>query len=84
MRRYLQLAKLRLPAACIEDLDFRAPRGLDKSLILRLASGDWIGNHQVVLITGAPGTGKSFLACAIGHSACRQGSPPAISASSAC
>jgi DNA replication protein DnaC len=73
LRRHLQLARLRLPNACIEDLDFRSPRGLDKSLILRLASGDWIRNQQVVLITGATGTGKSFLACALGHSACRQG-----------
>lgn len=73
LRRHLQLAKLRLPGACIEDLDFRSPRGLDKSLILRLAHGDWIRNHHVVLISGATGTGKSFLACALGHSACRLG-----------
>lgn len=72
LTRHLQLAKLRL-AACVEDLDFRSPRGLDKSLILRLSSGEWIRNHQVVLITGATGTGKSYLACALGHSACRQG-----------
>lgn len=72
LTRHLQLAKLRLPA-CVEDLDFRSPRGLDKSLILRLASGEWVRDHQVVLITGATGTGKSFLACALGHSACRQG-----------
>jgi DNA replication protein DnaC len=72
LTRHLQLAKLRLPA-CVEDLDFRSPRGLDKSLILRLASADWIRNHQVVLITGATGTGKSYLACALGHSACRHG-----------
>src|SRR5690606_7684409 len=55
LTRHLQLARLRLPA-CVEDLDFRSPRGLDKSLILRLAGGDWIRNHQVVMVTGATGT----------------------------
>ena len=72
LTRLLQLAKLRLPA-CVEDLDFRSPRGLDKSLILRLARCDWIREHEVVLIAGATGTGKSYLACALGHAACRNG-----------
>jgi len=74
-RRQTQLlrqAKLRLPAS-IEDLDFRSPRGLDRSVILRLASCDWIRNHQVVLITGATGTGKTYLTCALAQAACRQG-----------
>jgi DNA replication protein DnaC len=74
-RRQTQLlrqAKLRLPAS-IEDIDFRSPRGLDRSVILRLASCDWIQNHQVVLITGATGTGKTYLACALAQAACRQG-----------
>ena len=74
-RRQTQLlrqAKLRLPAS-IEDLDFRSPRGLDRSVILRLATCDWIQNHQVVLITGATGTGKTYLACALAQAACRQG-----------
>ena len=52
LARLLRQAKLRLPAS-IEDLDFRSPRGLDRSVILRLAGCDWIRNHQVVLITGA-------------------------------
>src|SRR3990172_2504594 len=72
LTRLLQLAKLRLPA-CVEDLDFRSPRGLDKSLVLRLATSDWIRQHEVVLIAGATGTGKSYLACALGHAACRRG-----------
>jgi len=55
LRRLLQLAKLRLDAS-VEDIDFRSPRGLDKSVVLRLAGGDWIRNHQVVLIVGATGT----------------------------
>ena len=72
LTRHLHLAKLRL-AACVEDLDFRSPRGLDKSLLLRLAGCEWIAAHQTVLISGATGTGKSFLACALGHVACRGG-----------
>lgn len=72
LTRLLRQAKLRLPAT-IEDLDLRSPRGLDRSVILRLASSDWIRNHQVVLITGATGTGKTYLACALAQAACRQG-----------
>lgn len=73
LTRLLQLAKLRLPAAVIEDLDFRSTRGLDRSLLLRLASCEWIRHHQTVLIVGATGTGKTYLACALGQSACRHG-----------
>ena len=72
LTRLLQVAKLRLPAM-IEDVDFKTPRGLDRSVVLRLAGCDWIRQHQVVLIVGATGTGKTYLACALGHSACRQG-----------
>ena len=74
-RRYLRLkglAKLHLDAT-IEDLNFKANRGLDRSLILRLASGQWIRHGQTVLVTGATGSGKSYLACALGHQACRLG-----------
>jgi len=72
LTRLLQVAKLRLPAM-VEDIDFKTPRGLDRSVILRLASCDWIRQHQVVLIVGATGTGKTYLGCALGHSACRHG-----------
>lgn len=72
LTRLLQVAKLNLPAS-VEDLDFRSPRGLDRSLVLSLASGQWIREHDNVLISGATGTGKSYLACAFGHSACRHG-----------
>ena len=72
LTRLLRQARLRLPAS-IEDLDLRSPRGLDRSYVLRLAGGDWIRHHEVVLITGATGTGKTFLACALAHAACRQG-----------
>ena len=72
LTRLLRLAKLSLQAA-VEDINFRSPRGLDRSVILRLASGQWIHEHDNVLISGATGTGKSYLACALGHSVCRQG-----------
>ena len=74
-RRYLRLkglARLHLDAT-IEDLNFKAPRGLDRSLSLRLASGQWIRDGQTVLVSGATGSGKSYLACALGHQACRLG-----------
>ncbi|MDE2796797.1 MAG: IS21 family transposase [Gemmatimonadota bacterium] len=74
-RRYLRLkglAKLHLDAT-IEDLNFKAARGLDRSLVLRLASGQWIKDGQTVLVSGATGSGKSYLACALGHQACQLG-----------
>jgi len=72
LTRLLRQARLRLPAS-IEDVDLRASRGLDRSVLLHLASCDWIRQHQVVLITGATGTGKTFLACALAQAACRHG-----------
>jgi DNA replication protein DnaC len=74
MTRLLQNAKLRVQA-CIEDIDFKAPRGLDRSVILRLAQGDWIRHAQNILITGPTGVGKTYLACALAHRACRSGFP---------
>jgi len=72
LTRLLQLARFRVNA-CVEDINFRAKRGLDRALLLRLAGGDWIRAHQVVLLVGPTGTGKTWLACALGLSACRQG-----------
>lgn len=72
LRRLLQLARFRVNA-CVEDLNFRAKRGLDRGVILRLAGGEWIREHHVTLIVGPTGTGKTWLACALGQSACRQG-----------
>lgn len=68
----LRTASLR-QTACLEDLDFRQPRGLDKALVKKLASGTWLREHHNCLITGATGVGKSYLACALAHQACRAG-----------
>ena len=73
LTRRLQLARLREKTACIEDIDFRHPRGLDRALVRRLATGEWITKHQNVIVTGKTGCGKTFLACALGHKACRDG-----------
>lgn len=68
----LAYARLR-QAACLEDIDFRHPRGLKRAAIDQLASCDWIRHHQNCLIIGPTGVGKSYLACALGHKACREG-----------
>jgi DNA replication protein DnaC len=71
--RRLQLARLRDRAACLEDIDYRHPRGLDRALMRRLATGEWIRQHQNVLLVGSTGCGKTYLACALGQHACRDG-----------
>ena len=68
----LRKAKLRI-RACMEDIDYRAPRGMDKSLMLSLASCKWIQAHRGVLITGPTGAGKTWIACALAHKACLEG-----------
>ena len=73
LARALLEAKLRPSHACLEAVDYTARRGLDKSVIRQLASCRWVAEHQAVIICGATGTGKSFLACALAHQACRQG-----------
>jgi DNA replication protein DnaC len=72
MKRLLSNAKLKING-CIEDIDYKTPRTLDKSLILRLANCDWIKNAQNVIITGSTGVGKTYLACALANRACRMG-----------
>src|SRR3989304_5626780 len=72
LARLLQRALVRC-AGGVEDVNFRVKRGLDRSVFLRLAAGDWLRQHEVVLVVGPTGTGKTWLACALGHSACRQG-----------
>lgn len=68
----LRKAKLRL-AACVEDIDYRHPRGLDRSVMLQLAGCGWIRTHDNCIITGPTGAGKTYLACALGQKACREG-----------
>ena len=68
----LRKAKLRQNVS-VEDIDYHHPRGLDKSLILKLSDCNWIREHNNLTITGPTGTGKTFLACAIAQKACREG-----------
>lgn len=64
-------ARLRHDAQ-IENIDFRAARGLDRNLVLKLANCDWIRQHHSLLLIGPAGVGKSWLACALGYKACRE------------
>jgi DNA replication protein DnaC len=73
LARALQEAKLKLPHACIEAIDYPARRELDKSVIRQLATCRWVQEHHAVIVTGATGTGKSFIACALAQQACRKG-----------
>jgi DNA replication protein DnaC len=72
LQRLLKSARLK-QSACVEDIDYRHPRGLDKSMMATLASTDWIRRGANVHLTGQTGTGKSWLACALGNQACRMG-----------
>jgi DNA replication protein DnaC len=72
LKTRLHNAKFKLQA-CIEDVDYRASRGLKRAQVDQLSSSEWVRFHQNVLLTGPTGTGKSFLACALGQKACRDG-----------
>ena len=72
LKRLLANAKLK-HQACLEDIDYKHPRGLNKQTILELSSPDWISRHHTVLLTGPTGVGKSFIACALGNFAARHG-----------
>jgi len=72
MQRYLKNAKLKLNA-CIEDIDYKSPRGIDQSVIMKLITCDWIKKHQNIIVTGPTGVGKTFIACALANKACREG-----------
>ncbi len=72
LKRILYNARLK-QNTCIEDMDYRHPRGLHKKLMLELANCKWIDNHQNVLISGPTGIGKSFVVCALGNCAARHG-----------
>src|SRR3954463_10714772 len=66
----LRYARLRHNAV-VEDIDYRTPRGLDRTLFHKLAAGEWIEAHDNLILCGPTGVGKSWLACALGHKACR-------------
>jgi DNA replication protein DnaC len=70
--RLLREARLKSSQACVEDIRYGG-RALDKALMAQLASCRWIREHQNLVLTGATGCGKTWLACALGHAACRQG-----------
>jgi DNA replication protein DnaC len=73
LARLLREAKLKITQACVEDIDYAAKRELDKSVVRQLATCRWVQEHQNVLITGMTGVGKTYVACAIAHQACRSG-----------
>ncbi len=72
LARRLREARLRQSAA-VEDVDLRAPRGLDRALFLQLSTCQWLRDHHHLVVVGPTGIGKSWLACALGHKACREG-----------
>jgi len=72
MKRLLSNAKLKING-CVEDIDFKTPRGINKSVILHLANCEWIKNAQNIIITGPTGVGKTYLTCALANRACRMG-----------
>ena len=70
--RLIGQARFKL-AACVQDIDYQHPRNVTKAQIARLAQGDWINRGQNLLVTGPCGSGKTYLACALGHNACLHG-----------
>lgn len=73
INRLLKKAKLRFSQAVLEDIDYCSERCLDPLQIQTLATGEWMRQKQNLILTGATGTGKSWIACAFGQQACRQG-----------
>jgi DNA replication protein DnaC len=69
----LREAKLKLPNACIEDVDYASVRELDRAQLRQLATCRWVAEHHNIIVTGMTGTGKTYLGCAFAHLACRKG-----------
>lgn len=73
-RLKLRLNRARLrQSACLEDINYRVARGLDRTVMATLATGEWLRQHHNILITGKAGVGKSWIACALANQACRLG-----------
>ena len=72
LKTRLRQAKLK-QSACMEDIDYRQPRGLDKAMTLRLADCHWVKERLNILLVGPTGVGKTWLACALAHKACQSG-----------
>ena len=73
LNRLLKAARLKVSSACIEDINWRASRGLDRGVVTQLAGCNWVRQGHTVLITGATGLGKTWLACALAQQAARSG-----------
>ena len=72
LKTRLRAARLKLQA-CVEDIDYRAPRGLDRNVVEQMAAAEWVANRRNCLITGPAGSGKTYLACALAQQSCRDG-----------
>jgi DNA replication protein DnaC len=73
LHKLLKRANLKIGNACLEDIDYKPEHNIDKDMVSRLADCSWVKEGRVLIITGKTGTGKTFLACAFGNAACRQG-----------
>lgn len=73
LKKLLYDAKLRIPGACLEDLEYAPKREINRALIRQLSVGGWIAEHQNIIVTGPTGVGKTYLGCAFGQLACRLG-----------
>lgn len=72
LKARLRIARLKLQA-CLEDIDYRTPRGLDRNVVEQMSAAEWVANRRNCLITGPAGSGKTYLACALAQQACRDG-----------
>jgi DNA replication protein DnaC len=73
LTRVLREAKLKIPNACIEDLEYGGKRALDRGVFRQLATCQWVQQHHALVLTGRTGTGKTYVACALAQGACRKG-----------